>query len=61
MIGKTFGFTNGIIAMFALLVGLYATGVNKVGTIVAILALLITDPLSVKPYKKIMYFCMIFF
>ena len=46
MIGHTFGFTNGIITMLALITGLYATKVNKVGIIGAILALLITDPLS---------------
>lgn len=45
MIGETFGFTNGIITILALLTGLYATNVNKVGIIGAILALLITDPL----------------
>jgi hypothetical protein len=46
MIGITFGFTNGIITMLALITGLYVTKVNKIGIIGAILALLITDPLS---------------
>ena len=46
MIGETFGFTNGIITMLALITGLYATKVTKIGVIGAILALLITDPLS---------------
>jgi len=46
MIGKTFGFTNGIITILALITGLHATKVNKIGIIGAILALLITDPLS---------------
>jgi len=45
-IGTTFGFTNGIITILSLLFGLYATKVPKVGIIGAILALLITDPLS---------------
>ena len=45
MIGETFGFTNGIITMLALITGLHATKVNKIGMIGAILALLITDPL----------------
>ena len=45
-VGVTFGFTNGIITMLSLITGLYATNVNRVGIIGAILALLITDPLS---------------
>ena len=45
MIGETFGFTNGIITILALITGLHATKVNKIGIIGAILALLITDPL----------------
>ena len=45
-VGITFGFTNGIITMLSLITGLYATNVNRVGIIGAILALLITDPLS---------------
>lgn len=45
MIGETFGFTNGIITILALITGLQATKVNKIGIIGAILALLITDPL----------------
>lgn len=45
-IGSTFGFTNGIITILSLLFGLYATKVSKIGIIGAILALLITDPLS---------------
>jgi len=45
-LGVTFGFTNGIITMLSLITGLYATNVNRVGIIGAILALLITDPLS---------------
>ena len=46
MIGETFGFTNGIITILALITGLHATKVNKIGIIGAIIALLITDPLS---------------
>ena len=45
-LGVTFGFTNGIITMLSLITGLYATNVKRVGIIGAILALLITDPLS---------------
>jgi len=45
-VGVTFGFTNGIITMLSLITGLYATNVKRVGIIGAILALLITDPLS---------------
>ena len=37
MIGETFGFTNGIITMLALITGLYATNVNKIGIIGAIM------------------------
>ena len=43
---KMFGITNGIITMLALITGLYATKVPKVGIIGAILSLLIVDPLS---------------
>ena len=45
MVGETFGFTNGVITILALITGLHATKVNKIGIIGAILALLITDPL----------------
>lgn len=45
MIGETFEFPNGIITILALITGLHATKVNKIGIIGAILALLITDPL----------------
>ena len=43
--GSTFGFVNGIITMLSLITGMYATRVNKVGIIGAILAMLISDPL----------------
>ena len=41
-----FGITNGIITILALITGLYATRVPKVGIIGAMLSLLIVDPLS---------------
>ena len=44
--GLVFGVTNGIITMLALITGMYASKVNKVGVIAAILAILIADPLS---------------
>ena len=44
--GHTFGVTNGIVTMLSLLIGLYATGVQKVGIIGAIVAMLISDPLA---------------
>ena len=43
--GSTFGFVNGIITMLSLMTGMYATRVNKVGIIGAILAMIISDPL----------------
>ena len=43
--GQLFGITNGVITMLALITGLYATRVPKVGIIGAILSLLIADPL----------------
>lgn len=43
--GTTFGLVNGIITMLSLLTGLYATKVNKIGIIGAILAMIISDPL----------------
>ena len=45
-VGTAFGFTNGIITMLSVITGLYATNVKRIGIIGAILALLITDPLS---------------
>ena len=44
--GVVFGVTNGIITMLALITGMYAGKVEKVGIIAAILAILIADPLS---------------
>ena len=44
--GLVFGVTNGIITMLALITGMYASKVDKVGVIAAILAILIADPLS---------------
>jgi phosphatidylglycerophosphate synthase len=44
--GLVFGVTNGIITMLALITGMYASKVKKVGIIAAILAILIADPLS---------------
>ena len=44
--GLVFGVTNGIITMLALITGMYAGKVEKVGIIAAILAILIADPLS---------------
>ena len=44
--GLVFGVTNGIITMLALITGMYASKVNKVGVIAAILAILIATPLS---------------
>ena len=44
--GLVFGVTNGIITMLALITGMYAGKVDKVGVIAAILAILIADPLS---------------
>lgn len=43
--GTTFGFINGIITILSLITGLYATRVNKIGIIGAILAMIISDPL----------------
>ena len=45
MVGETFGITNSIITILGLITGLYATKVNKIGIIGAILALLLSDPL----------------
>jgi len=44
--GKLFGITNGIITMLALITGLYAVNVKKIGIIAAILSMVIADPLS---------------
>lgn len=44
--GITFGFINGIIDMLALLTGLWATKVSKVGIIGAMVALIISNPLN---------------
>jgi len=44
--GVKFGFINGIIDMLALLVGLYATKVSKVGMIGAIVAMMISNPIN---------------
>jgi hypothetical protein len=46
MQGITFGFINGIIDMLALLTGLWATKVSKVGIIGAMIALIISNPLN---------------
>ena len=46
MQGITFGFINGIIDMLALLTGLWATKVSKVGIIGAMVALIISNPLN---------------
>ncbi len=43
--GTTFGFVNGIITMLSLITGMYATRVNRIGIIGAIMAMLISDPL----------------
>jgi len=43
---KMFGITNGVITILALLTGLHATNVNKIGIIGALLAMIIADPLS---------------
>ena len=44
--GMIFGVTNAIITMLALITGMYASKVNKIGIIAAILAILIATPLS---------------
>ena len=44
--GVKFGFINGIIDMLALLVGLFATKVSKVGMIGAIVAMMISNPIN---------------
>ena len=44
--GMTFGLINGIIDMLALLTGLWATKVSKVGIIGAIVALMISNPFN---------------
>ena len=44
--GLIFGVTNAIITMLALITGMYASKVNKVGVVAAILAILIATPLS---------------
>jgi ABC-type uncharacterized transport system permease subunit len=44
--GIKFGFINGIIDMLALLVGLFATKVSKVGMIGAVVAMMISNPIN---------------
>lgn len=44
--GKMFGLTNSVITILALVTGLNATKVNKIGIIGAMLAMLIADPLA---------------
>ena len=44
--GHAFGLVNGIIMILSIIVGLYATKVTKIGIIGAIIALIISDPLS---------------
>ena len=46
MSGSTFGVINGIIDMLALLTGLWATKVSKIGIIGAIIALVISNPFN---------------
>lgn len=43
---EMFGITNGVITILALITGLRATNVNKIGIIGALLAMIIADPLS---------------
>tara|TARA_B100000214_G_scaffold375373_2_gene361430 strand:+ start:108 stop:560 length:453 start_codon:yes stop_codon:yes gene_type:complete len=43
---EIFGVTNGVITILALITGLRATNVNKIGIIGALLAMIIADPLS---------------
>ena len=43
---EMFGVTNGVITILALITGLRATKVNKIGIIGALLAMIIADPLS---------------
>lgn len=43
--GNLFGITNGIITMLALITGLYAVNIKKIGIIAAILSMVIADPL----------------
>tara|TARA_Y100000768_G_scaffold227734_1_gene171927 strand:+ start:374 stop:826 length:453 start_codon:yes stop_codon:yes gene_type:complete len=43
---EMFGVTNGVITILALITGLRATNVNKIGIIGALLAMIIADPLS---------------
>lgn len=43
---EMFGITNGVITILALITGLRATNVDKIGIIGALLAMIIADPLS---------------
>lgn len=46
MFGETFGVTNGVITILALVVGMHSAGVDKPAMVSAMIALLISDPIS---------------